>query len=498
VKTNAYKTAGLALALAMTLAPSLARSVEIYNNGKDAKVDFGARFQVQGVFENLPTTDYVPSPGATDGRGGRDFTRIFLFQPENRLKLDAELDGVILKFENAMGSESYAGSNNVYDLLELSGEFPVQGGLSVVAGLSKMPDNNASATYEEDMLFTSHSQLLNWFFNKGYDTAVFAKYHAGLFDAILGTEQGVPNLPQRYIPERLEMPVPVFLRVGVGNIKDDPARFKQIGFEKSDSTQWAAHLNGFWVGDSNAGHGTLFSQMSGQADAPKGPFVNGNEIFSKNYNPFLAAGASAMGGSLGTVNNQFWQASFDAQLRQPLGDKWLIFGAQYSIAQFVAPNTTPLYLHNTAPINSATATPNGGSVNFGQITDQGVEAYVGLDTDKWFAATRLDVLIPDTQTGVFTATVGTGGKVFQPNVGNFKPIFQNASPVFELAFPSLGWKFSKYAKLVAELEHDFNIPIGVDTDGVYDLKTVPVEASLNNFDVLAYSMTGRLMFQVAF
>jgi hypothetical protein len=483
------KAAGLALVLAM--APGASKAVEIYNNGKDASVDLGMRYQVMGEFDNLNTQDSAaPVTGANPtGAGPRDLTRIYLFQTENRLKMTAMLDGVEFKFEDAFGSEAYAGGNNLYDLLEMDGKFPVTDNLAITAGLSKMPDNNASATYEENMLFTSHSQLLNMFFNKGYDTAVFASYKVGLFDTEVGTEQGAPNLPERYIPERLEMPVPVFMRIGVGNIKDDPTRFKEIGFEKSEGDQWAAHLNGFWLGDSSAGHGTLFSQMSTQADAPKGPFVNGNEMFSKNYNPYLAAGASSMGGALGPVNNQFWQAAFDAQYRKPLGGNWLIAGAQYSIAQFVAPNIAPIKLNGIA----------GPTTKFGQITNQGFEAYVGLDSDKWYVASRLDVLIADMQQGFFNATTtnGPAGSGIVNRIDTVTPIF-NSEPIYELEFPTLGWKFSKYSKLVAELEHNFNVPLGVDTDGVYNLKSVPVEGSLNKYDHIPYAMTGRLMFQVAF
>jgi hypothetical protein len=111
------KAAGLALVLAM--APGASKAVEIYNNGKDASVDLGMRYQVMGEFDNLNTQDSAaPVTGANPtGAGPRDLTRIDLFQTENRLKMTAMLDGVEFKFEDAFGSEAYAGGNNLYDLL---------------------------------------------------------------------------------------------------------------------------------------------------------------------------------------------------------------------------------------------------------------------------------------------------------------------------------------------------------------------------------------------
>ena len=177
-----HRYAAAALLLFLAGMGNTVHGLEVYSNG-DNKVDVGLRFQIQGVFENSTSTDYIPNSA---GGNNRDYTRIFLFQPENRLKLNGQVEGVTFKFENAMGSEAYAGGNNLYDLLELNGEFPVLDGLSVVAGLSKMPGNNASASYEENLLFSSHSQLLNVFFNTGYDTTVFAKYKLSLFDLAIG------------------------------------------------------------------------------------------------------------------------------------------------------------------------------------------------------------------------------------------------------------------------------------------------------------------------
>ena len=146
VNKNIIKAAGLALAIA--LVPAAAKAVQVVNS-EDVKLDVGGRMQLQGDLEYSGNPNYVAaSPiSTTTGNGNRDFTRIFLFQKQNRLTLNADLKGVKVKFEAPFGSEAYTGSNNLYTLHEFSAEIPMGTSFGVVAGLAKMPWNQASATY---------------------------------------------------------------------------------------------------------------------------------------------------------------------------------------------------------------------------------------------------------------------------------------------------------------------------------------------------------------
>lgn len=471
MKSNLIQAAGLAMTL--VLAPVAAKAVEVYNKDGNT-LNLGMRFQLQGEAEDVVNGSIEPGTG---NAASRDYFRIFLFQTENRLKLDGTLDGIVIKFENAMGGEAYAGGNNLYDLLEMSADIPVNDNIRVVAGLSKLPNNNASASYEENMLFTGHSELLNLFFNMGYDNTLMLKTKFGNADFLLGTSAGVPNLPQRYLPETLEMTPPLYVRFGVGNINDDPARFKEEGFDpQGGKTQWGIHANGYYVADSNAGHGTLLGDYSSQAEAPKGPFVNGNMMLDKGYNPFL--GYTSGANNLATVYANFWNASVDAQFRTALGDQWLVAGAEWVASQYTA-----TYMNG-----SSHPTINGATYNFGQITMQGGELYAGLESAKWAVAGRFDVLLPDPMVGY-------------NNGGSFSSIF-NSDPTYEVTFPSLQWNFSKYLKLTAEVEHDLNVAEAIDSDGVYLLKEVPTEYALasktNPIQHQAYVPVGRMQLQLAF
>jgi hypothetical protein len=480
VNTNIIKATGLALALA--LSPAAAQAVEVFKS-ENSSLDLGARMQLLGTFRNSTSTDFVPNAA---GGTNRDHTEIFLFQNQNRLKLSGDLEGVLFKFENAMGSEAYPGSNNLYTLYEMNAEIPLGflENTSVVAGLLRRPESVRDAYFDEDLLFAGESELSNLFFNAGYDTGVYLKTRQGSVDALLGVVQGVGNLPERYIPEKLNLPVPAIVRVGYGNIEDAPDRMKQVA--QAEEAQWRVGAGGFWLADSNAGHGTLFGQMATQAEATKGPFVNGNYMFSKLYNPFLALGTYNEKGGQGPVDAQFWQANVNAMTRVPLGEATLVAGAQWEVAQFVVKG---LYNRPQTPANPAGGVQiNGQEYTYGQLTVQGGEAYAGYVADKWWAAGRVSVMVPDALMGNYTGTslTVTGKSTFQDNT------------LWEITFPALGYKLNSFVTLTAELEHNLNAIETIDTNGEYQLKTVPTTANLATKKYQAYQVNGRLQLQVAF
>jgi len=500
VKKHTLIAAGLALGMA--LGAGTARAVEVYKSD-NANVDIGLRMQLQGNLEYTSNSAFVAATQLTytagddsTGNASRDQVRVLMFQKQNRLTLDGSLDGVKVKFDAPFGADAYSGSNNLYNLYELSAEFnvPLLGEeASVVAGLARMPWNISSATGDKDSLFTDRSELNNLFFNAGYDTTVFLKQRLGLLDYAFGVEQGAANLPQRFIPEGLNLPVPMFLRVGVGNLKEDSSRFRQMNFGKIEETQWAMHANAFWAKDSQAGHGALFSQMGSQAELSKGPFINGNYIFQKGFNPF--AGYNTGPGGLADPDNEYWYASVDAQFRLPMGDAALVFGGQYAVNQYVAKGMNSLKAGSLTQYNRPILYRDGVKTeyNFAQLTNQGGEIYVGYVAENWAVAARVDMLIADklmgtAGSGLTAATMGTS--------------FFGDLPVYEITFPAITYKLNSYTKFIAESEFTVNSPEFVDTNGVYQLKTVPMEYSVvNNQNPVMHNSTvakARLMCQVAF
>ena len=101
-------------------------------------------------------------------------------------------------------------------------------------GQFKDPTNLESATDDSYMLFTEKSPNFNLFFNSGYEMGLALVGRFDHFDGVLGLVQGAPNLPRRYLPEQLQLPLPMLLRVGYSNgISDDPFHPRQTGFIKS-------------------------------------------------------------------------------------------------------------------------------------------------------------------------------------------------------------------------------------------------------------------------
>lgn len=481
MNTKTLKATGLALMMA--LAPAATQAVEVLKTD-DVSIDLGARMQLLGTFRNSITTENAPNAA---GGTNRDFTEIYLFQNQNRLKLSADLMGVKFKFENAMGAEAYPGSNNLYTLYEMNAEIPTPfDNTYVVAGLIRRPESVRDASFDENLLFAGESELSNLFFNAGYDTGVYLKTRQGSVDGLLGVVQGVGNLPERYIPEKLNLPVPLIARFGYGNITDSPDRVKQLT-DKVDSAQWRVGAGAFWLADSNAGHGDLFGQMSTQAEVTKGPFVNGNYMFSKAYyNPFMAVGIYNEKGSQGPVDSQFWQADLNAMARIPAGDATLVAGLQWEVAQFIVKGLYNRPKTVAAPAGGVLI--NGKEYTYGQLTVQGGEAYLGYVATSWWAAGRVSVLVPDSLLGAYTGTANSvnGSSAFNDNT------------LWEITFPALGYKINKFCSLTAELEHNLNAIEAIDSDGEYQLKTVPIESSLALRKVQPYQLNGRLQLQVAF
>lgn len=474
MKKNMISAAGLALAIA--LSPVAAHAVEVLKT-EDVSIDVGARLQLLGTFQNFTSTEFAPGAG----NGNRDETQIYLFQHQNRLKLGANVEGVKFYMEEALGNEAFLNNSNnySYNVMEMNAEIALGESSALVAGVFRRPESVRDASYDENLLFTGESQLANLFFNSGSDVGLYAKTQMGSVDALFGVVQGTANLPQRYIPERLSFPVPVIARIGIGNITDDPSHPLQQGFAKVDDLKWRLGAGAYWVADSNAGHSSLFGQLAGQAENTKGPFNQGNLIFSKTYyNPFMAAGAYT-NSSLDRLDNQFYSLNLNGQFRAPMGDNTLVAGAEWDFEQFIAKG---MYYAN----GGKGVKVNGQYYNYGQLTVQGGEAYLAYVAPKWWAASRLDVLVPDALLGARDATTGNVASAW----GN--------QTQWELTLPVLGYRINKYTTLTAELEHNLNSTLAVDSDGVYSLKTVPTESAANALSYMAYQMTGRMQLQIAF
>ncbi len=417
----------------------------------------------------------------------RDKARVYLFDTENRLIANGDYKGTQFWFETAFGGEAYSTSNNQINLLEFDANIPLAEGVSVMLGQFREPANLESADYDANLLFTEKSELMTMFFNMGYDEGIALSGKSGDLDAIVGVEDGAANLPQRYLPEYFNFPPMTFLRLGItSGIKDDPWHPKQTDFEKPDSTQFALHLNGIYLADSNAGHSTDAALESSYVTVGSATTDDyGNFLLAGEWNPYL--GKTAI--NYGRVTADYWQASVDTEFRAPLGDTVFTLQAQANAAQFKASNFAP------TTIGSNVVT--GGEINIG-----GGEIQASVGDKPWVLAGRFAVIFPDAglvNTGSGSVTLGA---TVDHLVGPWATSILGTTPIYELTLPSVTCKVNDDIKLTAEAMWMIDTPEVFGGDGTYVIAEMPSQSSnanpLNQVSRNPLVPVGRMMFQFSF
>jgi hypothetical protein len=465
-KNHAVKIAGFALLIA--LAPGAGRAVEILST-KDLTLDLGGVFNEVGELETTSDNQdspyyYATASGAeTTPKVDRDNTRVYLFQTQELLRLDGNLDGTKFYLEEALGGGSVSTSNNQMNLYEAYADVPVYGGLSAIVGQFLVPSDLSSAQDPGDLLFSETSPLFTDFFNQGYDNGIGLKDRGPGWDATVGTISGSPDLPQRYLPEIFNMPPMLYTRFGIGNIADDPYQQKQAGGGLTES-QWGLHFNGEYINDSNAGHSDDLALQNTDATTVSSTSVFGNALLWNNWNPFLGKTSTTDGTS--PVNSNYWNASVDSQYRAPLGGgETLILSGQWSFAQF---NNTDMYQQASEDYQQ------NATINL-----SGVELVAGLNAETWAFAARFDAILPSDYL-IYNSSVSSessNGKTFTTLPAYQQNSITGDKPIFELTFPSLTYRINHYVRVTAESMFWLNSPEVSGDDGVYEVLEMPSQVS---------------------
>jgi hypothetical protein len=421
------------------------KGAEIFKND-DLDLNVGGRFQELGEL------DYVSDETV------RDKTQVYLFNVEDRLMFSGDFKGYKFHFEEALGGEDINSSNNNLGLLEYNVDIPVIPDMTYVkVGQFKVPTNLESAYYEGNQLFTGHSDLMNLFFNQGFDNGLSLWGHMGLMDFAGGVLSGAPDLPQRYLPELFKFPPLIFLRVGMNDgISDDPFHQMQTGFAKPTKTEFAMHVNGEYENDSNAGHSTDLSLESSYLTTFSANSPYGNALVTSLFNPYLS------GAGIAPVRADYWNASFDTQFRAPIGDTTFTLAAQVNIAGYSSTLPAPITIAGGKVVSS-------GSLNIG-----GGEVIASIGDNPFELAGRFAVVIPDSNMiGAFTPTAGP-----LPHTPQVQSM--GSDPIFEVTFPSITLHMNEDTKIIAETQFLFNTPEVTSTpansttgDGTYLISQMP-------------------------
>lgn len=455
------------------------QAAEIFKND-DLDLSIGGRIQVMGDAE-LETDDYI-----------RQHFRMYLWDEEDRLFTSGDYKGFKWNFEVAFGGEAINSSNNQLNLLDASVDIPIITDMIYgKVGQFKVPGNLESAIYEGSQLFSEKDPMFNLFFNQGYDTGVALYGHLGVLDGQFGLVQGGPDVIQRYLPEVLNFPTPMFLRVGINDgITDDPFHPKQTGFDKPDKLEWAAHATGYVAADSNAGHSEDLGLGGGYLATFNANSDYGNVLISSVFNPYLGnAGANP-------VTANYWQLGADAQVRAPLADTMFTATGQVMVGHY------DMTISSAMPYESAPASVAGQAVKPGQqyaLNIGGGEVIASVGDKPWEVAGRFTVVIPDNgMVGTWTTRNLNGtstGKTY------YAPIFVNSDPIYDLTLPSITLHVNNDVKVTAETLFLFDTPEVHSDDGMYLVAEMPGSANsgINSANTrIGFVPVGRMQFQLQF
>ncbi len=458
------------------------KAAEIFKND-DLDLSFGGRIQVMGDAE-LITQDMV-----------RDHFRVYLWDEEDRLFTSGTYQGYKWNFEVAFGGEAINSSNNQLNLLDASADIPIIPDMIYgKVGQFKVPGNWESAVYEGNQLFTEKSPIFNLFFNQGYDTGAALYGHLGNLDGQFGLVQGGPDVIQRYLPEVLNFPTPMFLRVGFNDgINDDPFHPMQTGFLKPDKLQVAVHATGYIAADSNAGHSEDLGLGGGYLSTFNANSQYGNVLISSVFNPYLGAAGVA------PVSATYYQAGADFQVRAPLADTTFTFTGQVMIGHYNA--TVPAAMAYETPV-SILGKPEVAGAKYA-LNIGGGEVTASVGDKPWEVAGRFALVVPDNNMiGSYTQRNAAGKPVTIGGVSTwYAPIFVNSDPICELTFPSITLHVNSDVKLVAETMFMFDTPIVHSDDGVYVVSEMPGSANsgINSPNTRAnFIPLGRMQLQFQF
>ena len=223
---NLMKWASMAMVLLGLVSVTQAYALPVVNTDN-------LQLSVGGLIQAMGETEYV-----SDDTVGNQ-TRLYLWNVADQLYISGAYSGFDWRLATTYGGTTNAASasnlNGILDLTDAYVDVPLIGNaMYLKVGQFKDPTNLESATDNSYMLFTEKSPNFNLFFNSGYEMGLVLVDHFGNFDSALGLVQGAPNLPQRYLPEQLYLPLPMFLRVGYSNgISDDPFHPRQTAFDES-------------------------------------------------------------------------------------------------------------------------------------------------------------------------------------------------------------------------------------------------------------------------
>ncbi len=391
-----------------------ARASELTAKNQDSTVNIDGRLQMLAVLESL------------DNHGWKDDQRLLLFLKQARLNLNGVYNNCDYSLQLMFGGEELPKANSVMSLLDAYVNVPfVEDLFEVKAGQFRVPYGR-ERLYDSGAMVNTERSIQNNFFNIGRDVGLAAHTKAGIFSGALGvfTGGGI-NVPQRYIPEDLGVPM-LITRLGVNKDLDkDVFTPYQNSDEASTGVKYAAYVNGAYTEDSRVGHSTPLNVK----------YFDKSLMLNANWNPYIgAANQKAI----------FSQVGVDAAVEIPLSEKTdLRLSAEANIANFK---------------NDA-----------GSLEAIGGVIGANLMMKNWELGLRYAVVSPDSKFAYTRTDTETGEKTLFPITD------KNISEIT----PSVVYYARKFgAKFIADLAIQLDVPMGIEKDhGLYNLMLQPDSVS---------------------
>lgn len=416
-------------------APSEVKAAE------DPQVKVGGRLYTMGFAEMLEK-----DPHRSQGR-------IFLFQKNSRLTVDATMGENRFFSQLALGGEDVYTSNTNLTLLDMyvTGRFFGLadwrvGQFRVPYGRELMGDDSGTVAFND-------SSILSPYFMMGRDVGAALSGDLGPVGYVAGVfTGGGRDTPQRYLPQILGAPLTT-LRLSVGDADADRFLLAQ-SVSSVDRFRQTLSLNGFWMRDSLVGHSNVLSV--------KNAFEK-NLLLSSNYNPYV--GKKDATGEM--VQGEFWQAGVDYVARVPVAGG--VLSAEAELLR------------------------SGFNNQFGGLYATGGRVQGVMNLNPVEVGLRYAMVVPDANMAVTNASNGKQTKMFA-----------DADPIKELT-PSISYHVNKNLKLVVDMPILFNAPIVSENKpvgiGNYNLVNQPDQVTYLNTAgntierQFVYQLRGGLQYQ---
>ncbi len=380
-----------------------ASAIEVVSGENGLNV--GGRLQLLGALES------VDDPW-------KDSERMFLFMKQARVNVSGNIGDTDFVVQWMLGGEEVPERNSVMSLLDAYANIPLlDDALQLRLGQFLVPYGR-ERMIDSGYAFNTGRSIQNNYFNIGRDVGAILHGGSGNLVAAVGlfTGGGI-NIPQRYIPEDLEVPL-IAARVGI-NTGVDQDVLTPASVDKRGDTGLAIYLNGVYTKDSHVGHSTPLRVK----------YYDKSLMLNGDWNPYIdARGEKA----------EFWQAGVDIAAQMDICDACdLLLSGEYNVADFS---------NNAGSLQSS-----GGAVSANLIME---DLVIGL---------RYAIVDPD-QDMAYT------GEEMSYSITNKK--------IHEIT-PSIVYNMPEHnVRLIADVAVQLDVPVSRETGhGVYNLMRQPDQIS---------------------